>query len=90
MCFPTAAFSEGTAREKVANRIYFTVLHPTNVVLSNFSEIARTSVRESWPRRGYVLLVLFRVNGIERLYTDACHSSAPLDVRRRRSMSLRG
>jgi hypothetical protein len=29
-------------------------LHHMSVVLSNSSETARTSVRVSWPRRGYV------------------------------------
>jgi hypothetical protein len=43
---------EGNGKKKEANDGID--LHHTSVVLSNSSETAKTSVRVSWPRRGYV------------------------------------
>ena len=43
-------------KEMLANHDDWIVLHHMNVVLSNSSETARTSVPVSWPRSGYVTM----------------------------------
>jgi hypothetical protein len=45
-------FAEGQLMEAMANDGID--LHHTSVVLLNYSETAKTSVRVSWPRSGYV------------------------------------